>query len=44
MDLCLVMPMEPTSDGLGPDPDFFPLESEGEESTHNPLDIPSSIP
>ena len=25
-------------------PSFFPLEFEGEESAHNPLDMPSSMP
>ena len=37
------MPMVLTSEGLDPDPNFFPFESEEEESAHNPLAIPNVI-
>ena len=44
MSLWLDVPITLISNYIGPDPGFFPFESRGEESAHNPLAMPSSIP
>ena len=39
-DVKTCVPIAPISDDLGPNPNFFPFESRGEESAHNPLAMP----